>query len=268
MPHSSFIEHFVCTGLCGQYHIIGNHKSEVNQIIAYLVGRFSIKNLENLNFFLRVKVLRTAKGITISQSNYINEIFTDNNMKDYNSVKTPMSATEWLTAMVVHRGDNPNGNLVEHRDSFASWFLSRSLQGTLQFALNIHRGNDFKLHIYSDVEWDGDVIDQASITGYILFFGQNPMSWSSRKQRTIAHSSTGAKCRVVASTLAETNWVTNLLKELYVSLYQRPTIYYDNIGATYLCGNPVFHSRMKNIIVDFHFVHKQVQQFTLFIFLL
>ncbi|KAF3667545.1 hypothetical protein FXO37_09980 [Capsicum annuum] len=180
----------------------------------------------------------------------------------------PKCAAKWLTAMVVHRGDNPNGNLVEHRDSFASWFLSRSLQGTLQFALHIHRGNDFKLHIYSDVEWDGDVIDQASIIGYILFFGQNPMSWSSRKQRTIAHSSTGAKCRVVASTLAETNWVTNLLKELYVSLYQRPTIYYDNIGATYLCGNPVFHSRMKNIIVDFHFVHKQVQQFTLFIFLL
>ena len=32
----------------------------------------------------------------------------------------------------------------------------------------------------------------------------------------------------------------------------------DNIGATYLLENPVFHARMKHIEVDFHFVREQV----------
>ncbi|PHT27747.1 hypothetical protein CQW23_32648 [Capsicum baccatum] len=112
----------------------------------------------------------------------------------------------------------------------------RYLQEKLQLALHNQRVNDFKLHMYSDADWAGD---------------------SSRKQRTISHSSTEAEYRVAASALAETNWVTNLPHELHVSLPQRPTIYCDNVGATYLCANQVSHSRMKHIAVDFNFVRKQ-----------
>ncbi|KAI4334853.1 hypothetical protein L6164_013562 [Bauhinia variegata] len=32
----------------------------------------------------------------------------------------------------------------------------------------------------------------------------------------------------------------------------------DNIGATYLCANPVFHSRMKHLSIDYHFVRELV----------
>lgn len=74
--------------------ITGNHNSEVNQVIASLVGRFPIKDLGNLHLFLGIEVLRTAKGITLSQSNYINEIISKENMQDCNSAKTPMSATD------------------------------------------------------------------------------------------------------------------------------------------------------------------------------
>ena len=38
-----------------------------------------------------------------------------------------------------------------------------------------------------------------------------------------------------------------------------PTNFCDNTGATYLCCNPVLHSRMKHISLDYHFVRKQVQ---------
>lgn len=51
----------------------------------------------------------------------------------------------------------------------------RYLQGTIQVALHIQRDNDFKLCMYSDADWAGDVSDRASTTGYILFFGQNPV---------------------------------------------------------------------------------------------
>ncbi|RVW62322.1 Retrovirus-related Pol polyprotein from transposon RE1 [Vitis vinifera] len=58
---------------------------------------------------------------------------------------------------------------------------------------------------------------------------------------------------------AEIRWICSLLTELGVTLPQRPIIYCDNVGATNLCSNPVFHSRMKHVALDYHFIREQVQ---------
>lgn len=77
---------------------------------------------------------------------------------------------------------------------------------------------------------------------------------------SIARSSTEAEYRAVAAIAAELSWVQSLLHELGVSLTKPPVIYCDNIGATYVCANPVFHSRMKHIAIDFHFVRDKVSK--------
>ena len=51
----------------------------------------------------------------------------------------------------------------------------------------------------------------------------------------------------------------SLLTELRVNLPTPPVIYCDNVGATYLCSNPVFHSHMKHVAIDYHFIRDQVQ---------
>ena len=38
-----------------------------------------------------------------------------------------------------------------------------------------------------------------------------------------------------------------------------PNLFLDNLGATYLSPNPVFHSLMKHIVIDYHFVCNLVQ---------
>ncbi|RVW71349.1 Retrovirus-related Pol polyprotein from transposon RE1 [Vitis vinifera] len=105
--------------------------------------------------------------------------------------------------------------------------------------------------------------DLTSTSAYVVYIGRNPISWSSKKQRTIVRSSMEAEYQSIAATAAELNRVSSLLIELGVVLPQSPLIYCDNIGATNLCSNPVFHSKMKHVAIDFHFIREQVQNGTL-----
>ena len=50
-----------------------------------------------------------------------------------------------------------------------------------------------------------------------------------------------------------------LLLELLVPVQSLPTLISDNLGATYLSTNLVFHSRMKHLAIDYHFVYDLVQ---------
>ena len=134
----------------------------------------------------------------------------------------------------------------------------RYLRCTIQIGLCVTPIDEFKLHVYSDADWDRDIVDRVSTYDYILFLGNNPISLSSKKQNIVSRSSTESEYRAVANALSETLWVTNLLNELRFPVHQLPTIYCDNLGATFLSKNPVLHSRVKHVAVDFHFVRHYV----------
>jgi hypothetical protein len=46
--------------------------------------------------------------------------------------------------------------------------------------------------------------------------------------------------------------------ELGIYLHTPPRLWCDNIEATYLTVNPLFHGRTKHVEVDFYFVIEQV----------
>ncbi|KAG6510538.1 hypothetical protein ZIOFF_028563 [Zingiber officinale] len=87
----------------------------------------------------------------------------------------------------------------------------------------------------------------------------NMISWKSTKQRTVARSSTEAEYRVITSTATEIQWIKSLLTDLLLPVTTPTVLFTDNLGATYLSANPVFHSRMKSLAIDYHFVRDLVQ---------
>jgi len=149
--------------------------------------------------------------------------------------------------------------------------ILRYLQGTSSLGLRIQCASDTRLHAYtdatfhdvnaySDADWAGCPDDRRSTGGYAIYLGSNLVSWSARKQRTVSLSSTESEYKALADTVAELTWLQDLLGELRVSLKTAPTLWCDNLGATYLSANPVFHARTKHVEVDFHFVREKVAQ--------
>jgi EAL domain-containing protein (putative c-di-GMP-specific phosphodiesterase class I) len=84
------------------------------------------------------------------------------------------------------------------------------------------------------------------------------VSWIARKQATVSRSSIETEYKSLANATAELIWVEALLTELGVKLKEKPSLWCDNLGATYLSVNHVFHARTKQIEIDFHFVRERV----------
>ena len=56
----------------------------------------------------------------------------------------------------------------------------------------------------------------------------------------------------------EVTWIQSILHELLLSISGLPTIYLNNLSATYTCANPIFHTRMKHLALDYFFVREKV----------
>nr|GEW69870.1 uncharacterized mitochondrial protein AtMg00810-like [Tanacetum cinerariifolium] len=111
----------------------------------------------------------------------------------------------------------------------------------------------------TDSNWGGVNNAGRSTTAYILYLGTNIISWKSTLQKSVSRSSTEAKYyKALANASAELCWTKNLLHQLGIPTNHTPTLFCDNTSATYLCANPVYHSRMKHVALDYHFVREQV----------
>ena len=134
----------------------------------------------------------------------------------------------------------------------------RYLKSTISHDLQLVPAKSLTLNAFCDADWGGDTIDRKSIGAYIVYLGPNAISWSCKKQSTVARSSTEAEYHTIGSTATELLWLQQVLQELGITIQQPSTIFSDNIGAMCLCANPVFHSRMRHLAIDYHFVRDLV----------
>lgn len=129
----------------------------------------------------------------------------------------------------------------------------RYLKGTMDLGLRF-TNDDQSLRGYVDADWANCIIDRRSYTGSVFILNGAAISWESRKQRTIALSSTEAEYMAVTDAAKEAIYLINFLKDLGLPDLARVTIFNDNQGAGKLAENPVFHSRSKHIDVRHHFI--------------
>lgn len=267
--------------------ITGDNGDYIRHFIANLHSTFALKDLGDLYYFLGIQISRTPTGLTMTQSNYIRDVLFKSKMIDSKPISTPADPTTRLCAKgepfhdptlfrqivgslqyaTITRPDIAFAvNRVcqyMHAPKIPHWQavkrILRYLNGTLALGLNFKSTSAPFLLAYSDAGWVSDPDDCRSQYGFAIFHGNNLISWTSRKQKVVARSSTEAEYRALAYTAAELLWIKHLIRDLHAPVQLPPTLLCDNIGATFMCKNPVISTRSKHIQLDFHFVREQVE---------
>ncbi|XP_031279318.1 uncharacterized protein LOC116137762 [Pistacia vera] len=94
----------------------------------------------------------------------------------------------------------------------------RYIKGTQFHGLQFRPTAYISIECYADADWESNLDDQRSTSGYCVFLGPNLIQWSSLKQKVVVLSSTEAEYRPLAHTAIELAWLDSLFSELGVVL--------------------------------------------------
>ncbi|GJW34208.1 retrovirus-related pol polyprotein from transposon TNT 1-94 [Tanacetum coccineum] len=134
----------------------------------------------------------------------------------------------------------------------------RYLKGTINMGLWYPKDNAMSLTAYADADHAGCQDSRRSTSGSAQFLGDRLVSWSSKKQRSTAISTTEAEYIAMSGCCAQILWMRSQLKD-YGFLFNKIPLYCDNKSAIALSCNNVQHSRSKHIDIRHHFIREQVE---------
>ncbi|KAL3686034.1 hypothetical protein R1sor_004056 [Riccia sorocarpa] len=162
--------------------ITGNHTEKINWLKGQLKLQFEMTDLGLMQHYLRVQFTRLPSGIFMCQTHFIDKLLKQAGMADCNPSQTPMDTKIKLSA-----------NTSEPEVDGTTY---RSLVGGL-----IH-----VTHSRPDASFAVSLINQC------------PISWSSKRQSTVACSSTEAEYRALTEGTKDICWLRNLFRDLGVQI--------------------------------------------------
>jgi hypothetical protein len=266
-----------------------------------LSGRFNAKNLGEVHKVLGVRVTRDRKHRTIflDQEQYLRAVLDKFGMSskkhkdrkipsaDYTSFRpttdndTRINMTEYqqgigslMFAMVLTRPDIAFtlGKLSQYMSDPAEHHghalknLLRYLRSTVTMKLRYGPGGvHSQFVVYSDADWASDTVDRKSVSGSTAMFYGGPITWSSKKQRSVATSSCESEYIALSTCCKQGQWIAQVFRDLGFPKYigkdtNKVQMMGDNQGAIALTKNPHLHERSKHIDVCYHFVRDLAEQ--------
>jgi len=233
-----------------------------------MANEFKMSMIGELSYFLGLQIKQLKNGTFVSQGKYIKYMLKKYGMDDAKSISTPMGTNGSLDS-------DTSGNMVGQklyrsmigsllyvtasrpdvmfsvcmcarfqappRESHlkATTRILRYLKHTQNVGLWYPKGAKFELVGYSDSD--------------------SLVSWSSKKQNSVALSTAEAEYIAGGSCCAQILWMKATLKDFGMNIKQVPLLC-DNESAVKLTNNPVQHSRTKHIDVRHHFVRDHQQK--------
>ena len=133
------------------------------------------------------------------------------------------------------------------------------LVDTTNLCLWYEKGTVCDVTRYCDADFARDRVKRKSISGCCCFLGKSLITWSSKKQNTIALSTVETEYVSAANCCAQILWIKHQLEDFNIR-HTKISILCDNTSAINLAKNPFQYFRSKHIDIKHHFIRDHVQK--------
>ena len=260
-----------------------------NKFKADLMNEFEMKDLGLMRYFLGMEVHQCQEEIFVCQSKYAKDMLSKYGMMNCTGVHNHVAHGELLC-----KDDGaPKASVIEFRSivgslmflcntrpdiQFAVSLVSRYMndpsilhlkaakrilryvKGTIGYGLHYSHVDKFELVGFSDSDWGSNLDDRKSTSGQCFSLGSGMITWSSKKQSTVALSSCEAEYIALTVASAQALWLRKLLDEIGEKQHGPTILYCDNQSAIQLAHNPIHHSRPKHFQLKYHFIRDMVEK--------
>ncbi|KAJ9524212.1 hypothetical protein QJQ45_004986 [Haematococcus lacustris] len=254
-------------------------------VMQQLADVFDIHQLGPVEQFLGMRISRdrAARQLVLSQEQYALSVVDRYGLADSRPRAVPLSTAEQLQREGVQQQSEGGHSFAEvigslqhlavvsrpdiaHAVGVLSKFMAaptkehwRVLRGVLRYvadtaAMGLMYGASAGLVGFCDADFAGDTDTRRSTTGHVFMLHGGAVSWSSRRQPTVAASTTESAAG------KEGLWLRGVLADLSLgsAMVQPVTIMCDNEAALTLVKHPIASARSKHIDVLHHFVRERV----------
>ncbi|MBW0518069.1 hypothetical protein O181_057784 [Austropuccinia psidii MF-1] len=138
--------------------------------------------------------------------------------------------------------------------------LLRYLQASCDLSLCYSRPKEKKessLIGWADADYANDRFDCKSISGNLITYCRNPVSWTSKKQSVVTQSTTEVEFISMNICAKQLQWLTYLLRDLEQDI-ERPVICNDNSGAMTISSQASLNANTKHIEIRYQYIRDMV----------
>jgi len=271
--------------------LIAGNKEAVDYVSACLSSAFKVRDLGDVHLFLGMTITRDRKNrmLMLGQERMITSLLTKYGQESARPNATPLNSSITLcrtegepldtdkypysnvigSLMYLSVCTRPDisqavGALARYMTApttvhwKAAISVLRYLAGTADYGIMFGNSTDnLKINGYCDADFAGDIDTRRSTTGYIFTLNGGAISWSSRRQQTVAVSTAEAEYMAAAYAVKEALWLRKLAADLQLDT-ATTVIYGDNQAAIKLLKNPISSLRSKHIDVIYHFAREHL----------
>lgn len=272
--------------------IASSSKDEMQRIKDGIAQQVKVVDKGEAKYFLSLEIERQGElgEISINQKSQIQKLLKNYSMENCRPVSTPLdpkyqvkcenndckladqvqyqSLIGSLMYIAIHtRPDilhsvsklSQMNNKPHSEHMNAAKRVLKYLHATQAMSLHYKRTGE-PINCFADADWGGDTRDRKSYTGYAFIMAGAVVSYESKKQSTVALSSTEAEYMAMSSACKEATYLKKLFKDMKLQCPDAITLNADNMSAINLVKNPVYHSRSKHIDIKYHHIRDTYQR--------